>query len=558
MTTNPGIREHYEKALEACRDLYVGSAKFCVENYPSLIETPADSFIELMNDLHRGLLIKIYVTVAQSDLRWSNQEKVLAQILIEHIWHRHLEGRRLREAAQRMFEDARDLSWYSVVRPFDTIFPLRERISELQTVVLRVANITAKCDGTVTPGEEKALREIQSSLHNLFHGNGLDPPKRPADAAHHGTQAVKSIEDKLDEADKRAVTSSQQKAAEEELTVKPDSDTEPASDKPTLEEALGELDKLIGLESVKREVRSLANFLEVQQQRKSHGLPTTDLSLHMVFRGNPGTGKTTVARIIGHIFEAMGVLEKGHLIETDRSGLVAEYAGQTGPKTNAKIDEAMDGVLFIDEAYSLAAKSPDDPYGAEAIQAILKRMEDDRERLVIILAGYPGPMEELLTSNPGLSSRFNTYLDFPDYEPHALGAIFETMCQSNNYQIPAETRLRLLGGFDVLYQQRDEHFGNGRLARNVFERAIRRLANRIVGVAPLTTELLTVLEPGDIHFDQLPQDLEAETPENIVLKLKCPNCESPCSLQGNFLGMQMTCPGCKHSFIAGWASLGEV
>src|SRR5690606_34649847 len=225
-----------------------------------------------------------------------------------------------------------------------------------------------------------------------------------------------------------------------------------------LAEALVELDSLIGLSDVKHEVRTLANFLKVQRQRAEAGLPATSLTLDMVFGGNPGTGKTSVARIIGRIFSAMGVLQRGHLVETDRSGLVAEYAGQTGPKTNKKIDEALGGVLFIDEAYSLVAESGQDPYGDEAVQTLLKRMEDDRQRLVVILAGYPLPLERLLRSNPGLSSRFNRRLNFEDYRPAELGRIFQSMCERNQYMAPPLTRAKLMLGFDYLYRHRDEHF----------------------------------------------------------------------------------------------------
>jgi SpoVK/Ycf46/Vps4 family AAA+-type ATPase len=214
-----------------------------------------------------------------------------------------------------------------------------------------------------------------------------------------------------------------------ELNDVPEVEVQACSTEELLRETLAELDQLIGLDAIKRDVHGLVNFLKVQAERKKFDLPQTKISLHAVFQGNPGTGKTTVARLFGRILGAMGILAKGHLVETDRSGLVAEYAGQTGPKTNRRIDEALDGVLFVDEAYSLVAEKGDDPYGAEALQTLLKRMEDNRDRLVVILAGYPRPMQRLLRTNPGLASRFSRTFDFPDYTAPELGRIFEGMCR---------------------------------------------------------------------------------------------------------------------------------
>src|SRR5262249_42808537 len=242
--------------------------------------------------------------------------------------------------------------------------------------------------------------------------------------------------------------------------------------KDSLTEVLEELDELIGLDNIKLDVRELVNFLKIQKEREKHGLPATQLSLHTVFSGNPGTGKTTVARLYGRILGALGILSQGHLVETDRAGLVAEYSGQTAPRTHKKIDEALDGVLFIDEAYSLAAEDGDDPYGAEALQILLKRMEDDRERLVVVLAGYPEPLRRMLDSNPGLNSRFPRVFNFLDFTAVELGRIFAQFCTHNRYALPAKTRAKLLLGFQYLLDHRDEQFGNGRLARNLFESAI--------------------------------------------------------------------------------------
>ncbi|NND99777.1 MAG: AAA family ATPase, partial [Pirellulaceae bacterium] len=203
-------------------------------------------------------------------------------------------------------------------------------------------------------------------------------------------------------------------------------------------------------------------------------------------------------RIVGKLFGAIGVIQRGHLIETDRSGLVAEYQGQTAQKTNEKIDEAIDGVLFIDEAYSLAPAAQADSYGMEAIQTLLKRMEDDRDRLVVILAGYPAPMEEMLKSNPGLSSRFSRRCDFPDYGEDELLAIFDILADSNHYKMTDDFRARLASEIELRVATKDEHFGNGRMVRNLFEGVIRNMANRIVLASELTPELLSTFESDDL------------------------------------------------------------
>src|SRR5207302_1172716 len=219
------------------------------------------------------------------------------------------------------------------------------------------------------------------------------------------------------------------------------------------------------------------------------------------------------------------------------------------------IDEALDGVLFIDEAYSLVAEG-EDVYGSEALQVLLKRMEDERHRLVVILAGYPRPMIHLLKSNAGLSSRFTRHFVFPDYSSGELGQIFDGMRRANRYELPQLTRVKLLLGFQYLVDNRDERFGNGRLVRNVFEQAIGRLANRIAAIAPLTRELLTTLEPGDIVMDEVPpsvwKDLDSESRKFRVI---CPGCRHDSRLPQKFLGHKVTCRYCKVSFGADW---GEV
>ncbi|MBO7496501.1 MAG: AAA family ATPase [Salinivirgaceae bacterium] len=269
------------------------------------------------------------------------------------------------------------------------------------------------------------------------------------------------------------------------------------SQKTTPKSSAKELESLIGLTSVKAEVTSLANYIKIQKMRQEKGLKTPPVSYHCVFTGNPGTGKTTVARIVAQIYQELGILKKGHLVETDRSGLVAEYVGQTAVKTNKIIDSALDGVLFIDEAYSLVDGGQSD-YGKEAISTLLKRMEDDRNRLVVILAGYTNDMKRFIDSNPGLQSRFNRYIEFPDYTADELLQIFEFNLKNNEYCISDEARSALTGYLQKCVDEKDERFGNGRFVRNLFEKTIERQANRLSQAPNLTAEMLTTIEVEDL------------------------------------------------------------
>lgn len=258
-----------------------------------------------------------------------------------------------------------------------------------------------------------------------------------------------------------------------------------------------ELNRLIGLTSVKSEIESLSNYVKIQALRQRQGMATTPVSLHCVFTGNPGTGKTTVARIVAAIYKELGVLKSGHLVETDRSGLVAEYVGQTAVKTNKIIDEALDGVLFIDEAYSLLGGEND--FGNEAISTLLKRMEDDRDRLVVILAGYTDEIKDFIESNPGLQSRFNRYIQFDDYNTEDLIEIFKLSLRKSQYKIKRDALAKLQSLIEDEVLNKDEHSGNGRFVRNLFERIIQRQANRLAKLASISNDDLSIITIDDIH-----------------------------------------------------------
>ncbi|HHY93359.1 MAG TPA: AAA family ATPase [Firmicutes bacterium] len=260
--------------------------------------------------------------------------------------------------------------------------------------------------------------------------------------------------------------------------------------------ALAELDALVGLREVKQLVHEIKAFIEIQQRRSQAGLATEPLTLHMVFKGNPGTGKTTVARILGCIFKELGVLSKGHLVEVERADLVGEYIGHTAQKTREQIKRALGGILFVDEAYSLARGGEKD-FGKESIDCLVKAMEDHRDDLVLILAGYREEMEYFLQTNPGLRSRFPIRIDFPDYTLEELVQIANVFLAERDYYLSPAAREELTRQLQVAHNLR--HSGNARLVRNIIERAIRRQAVRLAGQERLSRDQLMAIERVDLE-----------------------------------------------------------
>lgn len=514
--------EHYRRLLSETRELYRDAARRVEREHPELVPIDKD-YVALLEDLHSGLVLRLYVTICKADQMWTDAELRLAEELCEHLWGERLTGGDLNRAIQHAIEKTESLAWETLVRPFAQLAPLREKATELETLIVRQSNLIARIDGVLAASETAAIKRIAKELNRLFGSTAVPEETTPtASPVPNPSPASGNTESKP--------------------AKSPEPPTRP------LDEVLADLDRLVGLAAVKQEVRSLANYLSLQRRRGESGLPTTDISLHLVFTGNPGTGKTTVARLFGEAMRAMGVLPNGRLIETERSGLVACYAGQTAPKTNEKVDEAIGGVLFIDEAYGLLAAEGDDPFGQEAIQTLLKRAEDDRRRLAIVLAGYPNEMTELLQANPGLASRFSRTIRFEDYRPLELCQIFGRLMEQHHYHLSQAGRLRVIQAITALHADRDRHFGNGRAVRNLFERAILQMANRLASEPELTDEQLITLEADDIPLDSPATD----APSILIV---CPRCEHSRPGPAKLLALRVKCPACGEGFASEWCEL---
>lgn len=374
-----------------------------------------------------------------------------------------------KDAASRYVRNARE---QISLLPFDAGFLMepvlgsirKDLLKKYYVLLYRFCSVVAKADGAIDEEESRYLADLLKSSEEVSGNTCPDEGAKDMASTHF------------------------------------DSRRTAVDESPVGEMAMKELDSLIGLARVKEDIHSLTNFAKVCQMRREKGLKATPLSLHCVFTGNPGTGKTTVARILGQIYKQLGLCRTGKLVETDRSGLVASYVGQTAAKTNRIIDSALGGVLFIDEAYSLIVKGSNEDYGKEAVATLLKRMEDDRDNLVVILAGYTDQMEEFLQSNPGLNSRFGRRIRFDDYSAEELRDIFLMNLRKYEYTITDEANALLAEKITLACNNKPADFGNARFARNIFEKVLQNQANRVAFLPYVSTETLSTIEKADIEL----------------------------------------------------------
>ncbi|MEM9566393.1 MAG: AAA family ATPase [Actinomycetota bacterium] len=429
--------------------------------------------------LRRDALLEAFnLCAALVDVDGRHTDDELWALVAAFAHHQVLPGMTTPDAIRRNDLVAGKKVWLGA--PSDVFVTLRQadetrggRLARLYyDQAMELAHTVASLDRVPSDPELQAIVAFQRLLLAALPGPERPAPNRAESTAEEGGDSTTATDDEATGADE-----------------------EPLPPPEPLDDLLAELDELVGLDAVKEEVKLLSALLRVQKLRQDRGLPVVDSTKHLIFSGNPGTGKTTVGRLLARIYRSLGVVEKGQLIEVDRSGLVAGFVGQTATRVSAVFDSADGGVLLIDEAYSLTRGGERD-FGREAIDAVVKNVEDRRDSMVVILAGYPKEMADLVATNPGFQSRFPKTINFPDYADDELVAILRLIAGGGHYTLTDEAADAADAWFGS--HSRGRGFGNGRLARNLFEAAVSRHATRLVDVAEPTDEQLTTLEAVDI------------------------------------------------------------
>ncbi|MBC8872542.1 MAG: AAA family ATPase [Planctomycetes bacterium] len=524
--TLQSVLEELDQVMQQCRELYLS----CVPKGREILKGASLDMTLSQDRLHKYLLVKLCATIAEADGRWTYEEQRCAAAVLRHVGIA-FSDQELDKIAGYVHKQAGKLDWQQLLQPFREIPVLCDKRAELQTVILRTANLIAKADGSLLPRETTILERIQGLLR--------PDPRRDLDRAPHWS-----------EEDTIAMAGGIEQLWRKGDAAKPLAAT-PAASVASLLENLQRLDALVGLRQVKQEIRGLANAASRRDQREQAGQPVGLHESHLVFVGGEGTGKTTVARLLCDILVAAGALEHGRLVEVNSRGLAQNHADKAADRMDANFAEAIGGTLLIDHAGELLSAGGQ-PLSA-AMRVLLQRMAGHRGQLVVILADDSDRLLRTIHQRSDLASAFNRHLRFPSYGVSELGRIFQRFCDRNHYQVSRLAQIKLLLGFQWRLERDGELFGNGHLVRQVFEDAVYCLGHRVAGISTLTEGLLTSLEDDDILIDGVPAGVWSNLADpGRMFTIHCPGCASANQVGSDFLGIQVECKRCHHRFVCAW------
>ncbi len=515
-----GILAELAQAMQDCRQLYLS----CVPPSPGFPPADMQQLAVSQDRLHRGLLAKIYAAIAEADGRWTYEEQRCVTALLQHVgvsWSPD----QLEATARKVARQGAKLDWQRLLQPFRAIPELRARTADLETVIVRVANLIAKADGVVADRETAVLHAIQEQVR----------AERPLDAAPAAVEADLPWVGPV--------------GPHRGQRVKPDAGQ-------LRDQCLGKLDSLVGLRQVKQEIRALADWAFLQNQRRRAELPYEATDTRFLFVGRAGTGKTQVARLLSEILAASGVLKRGQLIEANGFDLVSREPGEAAKIVKAKLREAIGGTLLIE--YAGALFSAGESSTAGVLRALRQNMVAHAGRLAVVLADHSDRLLNLLDRSGDWQPLFRRYWRFDDYRAGELGQIFQFHCSRSQYQVTPLAQIKLLLGFDWQLRQDADRFGYGHGVQRVFGRAVHRLAGRIAGISPLTKPLLTTFQDADIAFDGVPEQVFANlTDPQRRFTVCCPGCHSVNVVGPEFLGIRVECTRCLQRFVCAWGELGN-